>query len=183
MSMLIRTDQVAAPDLVDFLREVMATMWLPMDCRPEDRKDYDAEFRASGLGPMQVVVMDVPPATVRRTPALISRADPDMLKIALVRGGSCVVSCRLSFYFYNTPDEVDRGRGRGIGDRRGPPGARRARAPHRSPGFSAVMRPVIPFQSTAATSRNGCRAQTGCPAHSGVPRFRSSSVWSSARPR
>lgn len=106
MSMLIRTDQVAAPDLVDFLREVMATMWLPMDCRPEDRKDYDAEFRASGLGPMQVVVMDVPPATVRRTPALISRADPDMLKIALVRGGSCVVSCRLSFYFYNTPDEV-----------------------------------------------------------------------------
>ena len=35
-------------------------MWLPMDCRPEDRKDYDAEFRASGLGPMQVVVMDVP---------------------------------------------------------------------------------------------------------------------------
>ena len=92
MSMLIRTDQVAAGDLVDFLREVMATMWLPMDCRPADRQGYPAEFRASGLGPMQVVVMDVPPATVRRTPALISRADPDMLKIALVRGGSCVVS-------------------------------------------------------------------------------------------
>ena len=50
MSMLIRTDQVAAADLVDFLREVMATMWLPMDCRPEDRKERYAEFRASGPG-------------------------------------------------------------------------------------------------------------------------------------
>ncbi len=92
MSTLIRTDQVPAADLVDFLREIMATMWLPMDCRPESEWDYCAEFRASGLGPMQVVVMDVPPATVRRTPALIFQADPDLLKIALVRGGSCVVS-------------------------------------------------------------------------------------------
>jgi AraC-like DNA-binding protein len=92
MSTLIRTDHVPAADLVDFLREVMTTTWLPMECRPEYRSDYCAEFRASGLGPMQVVVMDVPPATVRRTPALISQADPDLLKMALVRGGSCVVS-------------------------------------------------------------------------------------------
>ena len=87
MSTLIRTDQVPAADLIDFLQEIMATMWLPMDCRPESRWDYCAEFRASGLGPMQVVVMDVPPATVRRTPALICKADPDMLKITLVRLG------------------------------------------------------------------------------------------------
>jgi hypothetical protein len=116
MSTLIRTDQVPAADLIDFLQEIMATMWLPMDCRPESRWDYCAEFRASGLGPMQVVVMDVPPATVRRTPALISKADPDMLKITLVRGGSCVVSqdgrqARLragDFAFYDTrrPYEV-----------------------------------------------------------------------------
>ena len=72
MSALIRTDQVPTADLVDFLREVLAKMWLPMDIHPEDGTDYCAEFRASGLGPMQVVVMDVPPATVRRTPALIS---------------------------------------------------------------------------------------------------------------
>jgi AraC-like DNA-binding protein len=92
MTTLIRTDHVPAADLVDFLREVMARTWLPMECRPERGTDYCAEFRASGLGPMQVVVMDVPPATVRRTPALIAQADPDMLKMVLVRGGCCVVS-------------------------------------------------------------------------------------------
>ena len=84
MSTLISTDQVPAADLVDFLREVMAKTWVPMECLPVQRgDDYCAEFRASGLGPMQVVVIDVPPATVRRTPGHISQADPDMLKLAL----------------------------------------------------------------------------------------------------
>jgi AraC-like DNA-binding protein len=66
---------------------------------------------------MQVVLMDVPPATVRRTPTLISQADPDLMKMALVRGGdSCVISqegrqARLSageFAIYDTrrPYEV-----------------------------------------------------------------------------
>jgi AraC-like DNA-binding protein len=122
MTTLIRTDHVPAADLVDFLREVMARTWLPMECRPERRTDYCAEFRASGLGPMQVVVMDVPPATVRRTPALIAQADPDMLKMVLVRGGCCVVSqggrqARLlpgEFALYDTrrPYEVVCGPGR-----------------------------------------------------------------------
>jgi AraC-like DNA-binding protein len=92
MSVLMRTDQVPAADLTDFLQEIMATMWLPMDCRPSPGWDYCAEFRASGLGAMQAVAIDAPPATVRRTPAQISAADPDMLKITLVRGGSCIVS-------------------------------------------------------------------------------------------
>lgn len=41
---------------------------------------------------MQVVVLDVMPVTVRRTPVLISQADPDMLKMLLVCGdGSSTV--------------------------------------------------------------------------------------------
>jgi AraC-like DNA-binding protein len=92
MSTLIRTDHVAPTDLVDFLRAVMTRAWLPMECRPEPGPAYDAEFRASGLGPMQVVVMDVPPATVTRTPAMIEQEDPDLLKMALVTSGSCLVS-------------------------------------------------------------------------------------------
>jgi AraC-like DNA-binding protein len=124
MSTLIRTDHVPAADLVDFLREVMATAWVPMECLPLHCAGYAAEFRASGLGPMQVVVIDVPPATVRRTPELISRADPDLLKMVLVRGGdTCVVSqdgrqARLSageFALYDTrrPYEVVCGAGQG----------------------------------------------------------------------
>ena len=99
------------------MREAMARTWVPMDFRSGHHADYFAQFRASGLGPMQVVVMDVLPATVSRTPALISQADPDMVKMVLVCGGdSCVVGqdgrqARLSageFAIYDTrrPYEV-----------------------------------------------------------------------------
>ena len=93
MSTLIRTDQVSAADRLDFVREMTAATWVPMDCRAIGApSDYVEEFRASGLGAMQVVVMDVMPITVCRTPKLISQADPDMLKMVLVCGGnSCVI--------------------------------------------------------------------------------------------
>lgn len=92
MSALIRTDQVPVADRLDFVREMTAATWVPMECRSE-LGDYRGEFRASGLGPMQVVVMDIMPITVRRTPRLISQADPDLLKMVLVCGGnSCVVA-------------------------------------------------------------------------------------------
>ena len=94
MSTLIRTDHVSAADRVAFLRQMMAVTWVPMECRAITASpDYAGEFRASGLGAMQVVVMDVTPLSVRRTPELISQADPDLLKLVLVRGGnSCVVA-------------------------------------------------------------------------------------------
>jgi len=117
MSTLIRTEEVPAADRLDFVQAITATTWVPMECRSDFRADYRGEFRASGLGPMQVVVLDVMPITVRRTRALIEQADPDMLKMLLVcDGGSSVVDqggrqARLSageFAFYDTrrPYEV-----------------------------------------------------------------------------
>jgi len=92
MSTLIRVDEVPAADRLDFVQEMTATTWVPMECRALYRTDYEGEFRASGLGAMQVVVMDIMPITVRRTPELISQVDPNMLKMVLVRGGNpCVV--------------------------------------------------------------------------------------------
>jgi AraC-like DNA-binding protein len=92
MSTLIRTGQVSAADRLDFLRDMVATTWVPMECRAiTANPDYVGNFRASGLGPMQVVVMDVTPLRVCRTPELISQEDPDMLKLALVRGGNSFV--------------------------------------------------------------------------------------------
>ncbi|HEV7651497.1 MAG TPA: helix-turn-helix domain-containing protein [Actinophytocola sp.] len=92
MSTLIRVDELPAADRLDFVQEMTASTWVPMECRAVYRTDYEGEFRASGLGAMQVVVMDIMPITVRRTPVLISQVDPDMLKMVLVRGGnSCVV--------------------------------------------------------------------------------------------
>jgi AraC-like DNA-binding protein len=117
MSALIRTSDVPAADRLDFVQTISAATWVPMECRSEHRADYWGEFRTSGLGPMQVVVLDIMPITVRRTAALISQADPDMLKLFLVcGGGSSVVDqggqqARLSaaeFAFYDTrrPYEV-----------------------------------------------------------------------------
>ena len=116
MSTLIRTDEVPAVDRLDFVQEMTATLWVPMELRSDHRADYRGEFRANGLGAMQVVVLDMMPVTVHRTPKLICQADPDMLKMALVCGGSVVISqggrqARLSpgeFAFYDTrrPYEV-----------------------------------------------------------------------------
>ena len=92
MSTLIRTDVVPAADRVAYIQQITATTWVPMECRADSRRDYHAEIRASGLGPMQVAVLDIEPITVRRTPALISQADPDLLKLFLVcDGGPSVV--------------------------------------------------------------------------------------------
>lgn len=93
MSTLVRTDEVPGPDRFDFMHEITAATWVPMECHVESWADFSAEFRASGLGAMRVVVVDGMPITARRTPELISRADPDLFKLFMVCGGcSCVVT-------------------------------------------------------------------------------------------
>jgi len=90
---------------------------VPMECRTEfGPAEYRAEFRTNGLGAMRVVVLDLMPISVRRTPKLISQADPNMLKVLLVCDGTSVVAqggqqARLSpaeFAIYDTrrPYEV-----------------------------------------------------------------------------
>ena len=64
MSTLIRADEVPAADRLDFVRELTAATWVPMECRAERAAAYWGQFRTSGLGSMQVVVMDVMPITV-----------------------------------------------------------------------------------------------------------------------
>lgn len=123
MSTVIRTDEVPAADRIDFVQQITATTWVPMECRTEHPDGYRGVFRASGLGAMQVVVLDIMPITVRRTPELITQADPDLLKMVLVcDDGCCVVDqggrqARLAaaeFAFYDTrrPYEVACGVGR-----------------------------------------------------------------------
>jgi len=120
MSTLVTTVDVPSADRFDFITELTGKMWVPMECGGRCPPNYRGEFRASGLGPMQVVVLDIMPITVRRTAELISQADPDMLKLFLVcAGGSSVVDqggrqARLSvgdFAFYDTrrPYEVSCG--------------------------------------------------------------------------
>jgi AraC-like DNA-binding protein len=117
MSTLIRIDEIPAADRIGFVRQAISSTWAPMDCHSEWSADYRGEFRVSGLGPMQVAVLDIMPITVRRTTDLISQADPDMVKMLFVSGaGSSLVDqggqqARLStaeFAIYDTrrPYEV-----------------------------------------------------------------------------
>jgi SAM-dependent methyltransferase len=116
-SALIGVAEVPAADRLDFFQVFASWAWVPMVCGSEYRADYWGEFRASGLGAVRVVVLDIMPITVRRTPELISQADPDMLKLLLVCGKGCSVveqdgrQAQLSasdFAIYNTrrPYEV-----------------------------------------------------------------------------
>jgi AraC-like DNA-binding protein len=121
MSTLIRVDHVPAADRLDFVRQLTADTWVPMECHIERGVDCWGEFRASGLGAMQVVVMDVLPITVRRTPELISQVDPDFLKVLLVCGGrttveqggrqACLSPGEFAFYDTRRPYEVGCGVG------------------------------------------------------------------------
>jgi cysteine desulfurase/selenocysteine lyase len=82
MSTLIHTGVVAPADRVDYIQEITATTWVPMECRTDYRSDYRAEIRASGLGPMQVAVLDIEPITVRRTSNFLGTRPP----LGAVRG-------------------------------------------------------------------------------------------------
>jgi AraC-like DNA-binding protein len=123
MSTLIRVDELPAAERFEFLHELVSQTWVPMECHSDHRADYRAMFRSSGLGAIQVVVMNILSIKVCRTPRLIRRADPDMLKVVMpVRApGSYVVTqdgrqARLQpgeFAFYDTrrPYEVNCGVG------------------------------------------------------------------------
>jgi AraC-like DNA-binding protein len=122
MSLLIQVEQVSASDRLDFVQEMTATTWVPMECHSDHRADYRGRIRASGLGPMQVAVMDILPITVCRTPRLISEADPDLLKMLLVRGDgrsvveqggkqACLAAAEFAFYDTRRPYEVTCGAG------------------------------------------------------------------------
>jgi AraC-like DNA-binding protein len=123
MSNLVRLDEFPAADRFDALHELVAQTWVPMECHSEFRTDYQGVLRSSGLGAIHVVVLDILSIKVRRTPEMIRRADPDMLKLVMpVRGtGSYVVTqdgrqARLragEFAIYDTrrPYEVECGVG------------------------------------------------------------------------
>ena len=97
MSELVRIDErVPAGERIDFYRDMCAGTWVPMDVsfdRACERADADVsgEFRASGVGALQVVVMDILPVSVRRTERHISKDAPDLLKAYLVCEGGPVV--------------------------------------------------------------------------------------------
>jgi AraC-like DNA-binding protein len=83
-SELIRLEDRPVNERMDFLREMSSTLWVPMEFKAEGTPR--GELRASGMGVVQVVVMDTMPVTVCRTTERIRQADPGMLKVLLMCG-------------------------------------------------------------------------------------------------
>jgi AraC-like DNA-binding protein len=90
VSTLVRLGDTPVDERIDFLHEISAKLWVPMDFTGDSTPE--AEFRVSGFGPLQVVVLDVTPLTVSRTPQHIEQADPDLLKAYVSRGGTSVIA-------------------------------------------------------------------------------------------
>lgn len=88
MRNLICTDDLPAPDRLAFWREeVMPQTWVPLECGVEDGQRFQAWLHSSDLGVIQVNVITSTPLHVRRTPRLIRRAAPDLLKVVLALDG------------------------------------------------------------------------------------------------
>jgi AraC-like DNA-binding protein len=90
VSTLVRLDDRPADERKDFLREMSGSLWVPMDFVGDSIPH--AEFRVSGFGPLQVVVLDVTPLTVCRTARHIEQADPDLLKAYVSFAGTSVIT-------------------------------------------------------------------------------------------
>jgi AraC-like DNA-binding protein len=115
MGALIRLEDRAADERMDFLRAITPAMWVPMEVTAEG-PEVRGELRASGVGAMQVVVMDMMPVTVSRSARHVEEADPDMLKLLLIggtspgvlnQGGKQAVLAPGEFAFYDTRKPYD----------------------------------------------------------------------------
>jgi hypothetical protein len=87
---MIRLEDRAPDERMDFLREMAPTMWVPMEITPEG-PEVHGELRANGVGAMRVVVMDMMPVTVSRSARHVEQADPDLLELLLIGGTSSAV--------------------------------------------------------------------------------------------
>lgn len=83
MSVLIRTDHLPARERIEFVQEEVAPRtWVPLECGALGADiDFCFELRTGRFGAIQVNLVTSVPLIVRRTPKLIRRSAPDLLKL------------------------------------------------------------------------------------------------------
>ncbi|NIY69506.1 AraC-like ligand-binding domain-containing protein [Streptomyces malaysiensis] len=85
---VFKTEDLPVADRVDAWREKLSQLHAPVDlvCRPDS--DFRAQLRVVQLGSALVWPSVWSPQTVRRTPRLIGRSDPEMVHLSLIIKGS-----------------------------------------------------------------------------------------------
>jgi AraC-like DNA-binding protein len=85
MRTLIRTDDIPPGERLAFWNEeVVPRTWVPMETHVPDQGSFRAHVRGSDLGAIQVNLVSCTAMRLCRSPRLIRRAAPDLLKIAVV---------------------------------------------------------------------------------------------------
>ncbi|GAA2278471.1 helix-turn-helix domain-containing protein [Nonomuraea roseoviolacea subsp. roseoviolacea] len=81
--------EVPTQERFAFWREMSSKMWMPLDahCEPRLESAFQAHVALSGLGLVQATLLTAPSLTIRRTPRLIRRSDPETFFVTCaVRG-------------------------------------------------------------------------------------------------
>ncbi|MFC5749050.1 helix-turn-helix domain-containing protein [Actinomadura rugatobispora] len=84
---VFRTEDVPRPDRFDYWRELMSRTHAPLDLASEHSADFRAHQRTLRFGAVTVWPTAFHPMTIRRTPGLIRRSDPEVFHLSLVLQG------------------------------------------------------------------------------------------------
>ncbi|MGC5014363.1 helix-turn-helix domain-containing protein [Streptosporangium sp. DT93] len=70
-------------------RETNSKMWMPLDahCEPSLESTFTVRAALSELGPLQATLLTAPSLTIRRTPRLIRRSDPETYFVTCIVHG------------------------------------------------------------------------------------------------
>ncbi|WP_207401016.1 helix-turn-helix domain-containing protein [Actinomadura roseirufa] len=89
--MLIRTAAVPAPERFEFWRSSVSEMFVPLRADTTRPDHFDGRLRGFELGALRAAEVAATSHVVRRTDALIARADPGHYKIGVQLSGYCLL--------------------------------------------------------------------------------------------
>ncbi|MDR0342737.1 MAG: helix-turn-helix domain-containing protein [Nocardiopsaceae bacterium] len=95
MSVVFRADGVPLASRVDYWREIISDVFLPLDLRGEAGPDSAAELRTAEIGPIRLSESVTGPGSsflTGRTPRLIRSSDPDICLVGVLVEGELRVA-------------------------------------------------------------------------------------------
>ncbi|SPL95978.1 Transcriptional regulator, AraC family [[Actinomadura] parvosata subsp. kistnae] len=90
---MVSTDKVPAAERFTFWREVSSKAWMPKDahCEAHLAARFRAQVAIGEMGPVQWTLLTTTPYSVRRTPELIRRCDPETFLLSCTIRGHVVM--------------------------------------------------------------------------------------------
>jgi AraC-like DNA-binding protein len=90
MSIVIRAEDEPVPTRLDYLRHAVRDTIVPFDLRVDAEPDFRSQLVAGSVGTLDLTAVAGPSLEAARTPRLIRRSDPELLKIDVQTRGRSV---------------------------------------------------------------------------------------------